>query len=100
ALGLSGNRFSMQFHSLVALPMLLVAMTLIAATVSLRFARMGQSGSMILGGILAGFLLYVTLVVATAFGNVGFVPPVVAAWGPVVVAMFSGVTFLLYKEDG
>jgi lipopolysaccharide export system permease protein len=30
----------------------------------------------------------------------GFVPTVVAAWVPVVVAMFFGVTFLLYKEDG
>lgn len=99
-MGLSGARFAMHFHSLVAMPMLLVAMTLIAATVSLRFARMGQSGTLILGGILAGFLLYVALVVTTAFGNTGFVPPVVAAWVPVVVAMFSGVTFLLYKEDG
>lgn len=100
ALGLSGNRFAMQFNSLLALPALLIAMTLIAASVSLRFARMGQSGTMILGGILAGFLLYVALVVFTAYGNVGLIPPVVAAWVPVVVAMFSGVTFLLYKEDG
>jgi len=100
ALGLQANRFAMQFHSLIALPMLMVAMTLIAATVSLRFARMGQSASVILGGILAGFLLYVALVVFTAFGNVGFVPPVLAAWVPVVVAMFFGVTFLLHREDG
>jgi len=100
ALGLQPNRFAMHFHSLVALPMLMVAMTLIAATVSLRFARMGQSASVILGGILAGFLLYVALVVFTAFGNVGFIPPVLAAWVPVVVAMFFGVTFLLHREDG
>jgi len=100
ALGLQPNRFAMQFHSLIALPMLMVAMTLIAATVSLRFARMGQSASVILGGILAGFLLYVALVVFTAFGNVGFIPPVLAAWVPVVVAMFFGVTFLLHREDG
>lgn len=100
ALGLQPNRFAMHFHSLIALPMLMVAMTLIAATVSLRFARMGQSASVILGGILAGFLLYVALVVFTAFGNVGFIPPVLAAWVPVVVAMFFGVTFLLHREDG
>lgn len=100
ALGLQPNRFAMHFHSLVALPMLMVAMTLIAATVSLRFARMGQSASVILGGILAGFLLYVALVVFTAFGNVGFIPPVLAAWVPVIVAMFFGVTFLLHREDG
>jgi lipopolysaccharide export system permease protein len=75
-------------------------MTLIAATVSMRFTRMGQSATVILGGILAGFLLYVVSVLVKAFGSAGVVPPVVAAWTPVVVAMFYGVTFLLYKEDG
>lgn len=98
--GLRANAFAMQFHSLLALPVLLVAMTLIAATVSMRFARMGQSATMILGGVLAGFLLYVVSVLVKAFGNAGFVPPFVAAWLPVVVAMFFGVTFLLHKEDG
>jgi len=98
--GLRANAFAMQFHSLLALPVLLVAMTLIAATVSMRFARMGQSATMILGGVLAGFLLYVVTVLVKAFGNAGFVPPYVAAWLPVVVALFFGVTFLLYKEDG
>jgi len=98
--GLKANAFAMQFDSLVALPFLLVAMTLIAATVSMRFARMGQSATMILGGVVAGFLLYVVSVLVKAFGVAGFVPTVVAAWVPVVVAMFFGVTFLLYKEDG
>jgi lipopolysaccharide export system permease protein len=98
--GLNANSFGMHFHSLIALPMLLVAMTLIAATVSMRFARMGQSVTMILGGVLAGFLLYVISVLVKAFGTAGIVPPLVAAWIPVVVAMFFGVTFLLYREDG
>jgi len=98
--GLNANNFGMQFHSLIALPMLLVAMTLIAATVSMRFARLGQSMTMILSGVLAGFLLYVVSVLVKAFGTAGIVPPVVAAWIPVVVAMFFGVTFLLYREDG
>lgn len=98
--GLRASAFAMQFHSLLALPLLMVAMTLIAATVSMQFARMGQSATMILGGVVAGFLLYVVSVLVKAFGNAGFVPPYVAAWLPVVVAMFFGVTFLLYKEDG
>jgi lipopolysaccharide export system permease protein len=98
--GLSANSFGMHFHSLIALPMLLVAMTLIAATVSMRFARLGQSMTMILSGVIAGFLLYVVSVLVKAFGSAGIVPPVVAAWIPVVVAMFFGVTFLLYREDG
>lgn len=98
--GLSANPFAMQYHSLLAMPFLLVAMTLIAATVSMRFARLGQSAPMILGGVAAGFLLYVASVLVKAFGSSGFVLPVVAAWFPVVVAGFFGVTFLLHKEDG
>jgi lipopolysaccharide export system permease protein len=98
--GLRAAKFATQFHTLMAMPFLLVAMTLIAATVSMRFQRMGQSATMILGGVLAGFLLYVVSVLIQAFGNAGFVPPFIVAWIPVVVAMFFGVTFLLYKEDG
>lgn len=98
--GLRASAFAMQFYSLMALPVLMVAMTLIAATVSMRFERMGQSATMILGGVVAGFLLYVVTVLVKAFGNAGFVPPYIAAWLPVIVAMFFGVTFLLYKEDG
>lgn len=98
--GLRANAFAMQFHYLLALPPLLVAMTLIAATVSLRFTRLGVSIPLILSGIVAGFLLYVVSVLVKAFGSSGIVPPVIAAWFPVLIAMFFGVTFLLYREDG
>ncbi len=98
--GLGANAFAMQYQSLLALPLLLVAMTLIAATVSLRFIRFGQSGAVILAGVLAGFLLYVVTVLAKAFGTAGAVPPFVAAWLPVIVATALGVTVLLHKEDG
>jgi len=98
--GYSANEFDMYLQSIIALPALLIAMTLIAATVSLKFVRFGQSGMMILNGILAGFMLYVVTVLARAFGSAGYVPPVVAAWVPVLIAMFFGVSFLLHKEDG
>jgi len=98
--GLSGNGFAMQWHALLALPALLVAMTLIAATVSLKFMRFGASGMMILAGIFAGFVLYVVTTLVQAFGNAGYVPPFVAAWVPVIVALFFGISFLLRKEDG
>lgn len=98
--GINAAPFSTQYHVLIALPALLVAMTLIAATVSLRFARFGQSLSLILTGILAGFLLYVISVLMKAFGSAGIVSPIFAAWLPVLIAVFFGVFFLLHKEDG
>lgn len=98
--GFSANSFRMYYHSLIALPVLLMSMTLIAATVSLKFVRLGQSIPMILGGVAAGFLLYVVSVLVKAFGDAGFVSPVIAAWFPVVIAAFFGISFLLHKEDG
>ncbi|EJF85668.1 LPS export ABC transporter permease LptG [Candidatus Bartonella washoeensis] len=98
--GYSANSFDMYLQSLIALPALLIAMTLIAATVSLNFTRFGQSGTLILGGIIAGFTLYVISVLVQAFGNAGYIPPIIAAWTPVVIALFLGISFLLHKEDG
>lgn len=98
--GVSPNALETQFHSLLSLPFLMVAMTLIAATVSLKFSRINQSRSVILGGILSGFVLYVVTVLVRAFGSSGVMPPFVAAWVPVVVAMALGATILLHKEDG
>lgn len=80
--------------------MLLVAMVLIAATVSLRFARLGGIGVMILSGIGAGFVLYVVTKMARDLGIAGLVDPAAAAWSPAVVGVLIGFTVLLNQEDG
>ncbi|AQX18533.1 MULTISPECIES: LPS export ABC transporter permease LptG [unclassified Bartonella] len=100
SLGYSANKFDMHLQSLIALPMLLVAMTLIAATVSLKIPRFGQSRTLILGGVIAGFILYVISMLVRSFGNAGYIPPIIAAWVPVIVALFFAISFLLYTEDG
>ena len=98
--GISTKALETQFHSLLSEPFLLVAMTLIAATVSLKFSRFNQSRAVILGGIVSGFVLYVVTVLVKAFGSSGVVPPFVATWIPVIVAMALGATILLHQEDG
>jgi lipopolysaccharide export system permease protein len=100
ASGLPPYRFRLQFHVLLSRPLLLASMVLIAATVSLGLARSGQLGRMILGGVVAGFVLYVVTEIARDLGSEGLVPAVLAAWSPGVVATLLGVTVLLYREDG
>ena len=100
SLGYNAEAFAMHYNSLVAKPALFVAMTLLAATVAVQFARTGQSGRTIAGGIASGFVLYVVTFLAQALGSNSVVPPVVAAWFPVVAAGLFGVTILLHQEDG
>jgi len=98
--GLPAYAYELQYQLLLARPLLFAAMVLIAATVSLRVFRFGNIGRLIVGGVVAGFVLYVAGELARGLGSVGIVPPVLAAWSPAVVASLIGFTLLLYQEDG
>ncbi|NVK34601.1 MAG: LPS export ABC transporter permease LptG [Rhodobacteraceae bacterium] len=98
--GLPAYRYTLQYQTLLARPLLLVAMVLIAASVSLRVSRFGGLGKMILGGILAGFVLYVLTELTKDFGGAGIIPPIVAAWAPGIFGVLMGLTILLHQEDG
>jgi len=98
--GLNHLPYLVQFQSLLALPLFLVAMVIIAATVSLRFVRSGQGGKLILGGVLGGFVLYAFARLVISLGSNGIVSPFMAAWSPSLVAILFGMSILLYQEDG
>ena len=100
ATGLPTVRYHIRFHDLCATPLKLLAMVLIAAAFSLRPMRMGGALSLLLFSIGAGFLLYMTSEISTAFGESGLVPVALAAWTPAVIATLAAVTALLHLEDG
>ena len=98
--GLPAAQYRLQRQVLLARPLLLAAMVIIAATVSLRLFRLGNIGRMILGGVAAGFVLYVIGKLTQDFGGAGLVSPAAAAWVPASVALLLGTTILLRQEDG
>ena len=98
--GLPTHRFALQFQALLARPLLLAAMVLIAASVSLRLVRLGGVTRAVVGGVIAGFALYLGTAVAADLGEAGVMPPVVAAWLPGLGATLFGVSALLHSEDG
>jgi lipopolysaccharide export system permease protein len=98
--GLPSARFELQYQLLLARPLLLVAMVLVAAAATLRFARLGGLGRTILGGVVAGFLLYVGSELAGNLGRSNLVPPMLAAWSPAFIGALMGFMVLLKQEDG
>ena len=75
-------------------------MVFLAAAVSLRFFRFGGVQKMVLSGVAAGFLLYVLSKVTEDLSKAELMPPVAAAWLPVLVGGLAGFIALLYQEDG
>ncbi len=98
--GLDATRYRLHREALMARPLLFVAMILVAASVSLRFFRFGGVGQMVLGGVAAGFLLYVATEMMEDLGGSGLVGTTLAAWFPAVVGSLLGVLVLLHQEDG
>lgn len=98
--GLVAAGYRLQFQKLLARPFFLAAMVLLAAAVSLRFFRFGGIQKMVLGGITAGFLLYILQKVTEDLSKADLMHPVAAAWLPVLVGGLTGFMALLYQEDG
>lgn len=98
--GLPSHRYALQHQILLARPLLLIAMVLIAASVSLRLVRLGGVGRAVLGGVIAGFALYLGSAVTADLGEADAIPSLVAAWLPGTVGAMFGVSSLLWSEDG
>lgn len=98
--GFGAEKYRLQLQSLLARPFLLMAMVLIAAVVGLRVFRFGGVGQTILGGVLAGFLLYLGTKLTEDLGDAGVIHPIAAAWFPALTGIFLGVLVLLHREDG
>ena len=97
--GFSSVKHRLHWHSLLAVPLLLCAMVLIAAAFSLRFTRRG-TWVLVLGGLLGGFLFYFVSDLMLALGLSGKLPPVLAAWTPAGIFTLVGIAGLFHLEDG
>ncbi len=98
--GFSALKHRLHWHSLLAVPFLLCAMVLIAATFSLRLTRYGGTLLVITGGVIAGFLLYFLSDLVYALGLSASLPVVLSAWSPVVISTLLGLAMLMHLEDG
>ena len=98
--GLDPTAYRLKYQELLARPLTLAAMVLVAACFSLRFFRMGGVEYMVSGGVAAGFVLYVATKVINDLGEAGFISAAVAGWSPGLVGCLFGVYVLLQQEDG
>lgn len=98
--GLSGQKYLMRWHGLLAGCLWLGVMVILAATFSLNPARSKRTSLMISTGVFISFLLYFFRDMSTAMGQAGTIPSLLAAWAPTGVTAIFAATKLLYSEDG
>jgi lipopolysaccharide export system permease protein len=98
--GFSARAHRVWFQMELALPLLLAAMTLIAAGFTMRHARFGKTGQMVLFALAGGFAIFFLRNFAQVLGVNGQIPVPLAAWSPPVAAVLLSLGLLLHLEDG
>lgn len=98
--GFSARNHKVWFQMELTLPLLMVAMVLVGAGFTMRHARFGKSGIMVLYALVLGFSLYFIRNFAGLLGESGQLPILLAAWGPPLAAILLPMGLLLHLEDG
>lgn len=98
--GFSATRYMLYFDTLLVLPAMFAAMVFMAASFSLRLARLGGLSRVILFSALAGFGVYFFSDVTKALGESGILPVALAASAPAAAAILLGMTLVFHREDG
>jgi len=98
--GFSARSLRLQLHKLFALPFLLIAMTFIAASVSMSLVRGGGTLRLLITGSVVGFAVFFADSIFTAFGEVAVLPVILAAWIVPLMALMLGINHLANIEDG
>ncbi len=98
--GFSARAHQVWYQMELAQPLLLVAMVLIAAGFTMRHARAGKGGVLVLLAILGGFFIFFLRNFAQVLGENGQIPIVLAAWAAPAAATLMALGLLLHLEDG
>jgi lipopolysaccharide export system permease protein len=99
--GIPLEPFAMRLNELLALPVRLAAMAVLALVFALPIhARGGGTAALIIGGIAAGFVAFILTQFSQAVAEASLVPVRIAAWTPPLVTLLVGLSAILFREDG
>lgn len=98
--GFSSAHQKLRFHKLLALPLTLIAMAVIAAGVSMRLTREGGTLKFMLSGAAIGFAVFFVENIIKAFGENGAISPILAVWLIPIFVLSCGMAYLSVLEDG
>lgn len=100
ATGMDVTRHEARFQSLLALPVLLLSMVMIAACFSLPTGRIFSTSQTLGFSVLCGFLLFLFNDFVGLMGELNLLPALISSWTPAVIALLLSVSYLLTTEDG
>ena len=98
--GLQTTEIQAYYQSLLAQPLMLVAMVFMAAAIALRTQRTSGLLPIIVGGIGFGFIAFFLSGFLRALSMGDEIPIIMGSWAAPIIILLTGMTFLAQLEDG
>ncbi len=98
--GFESNPLWAHFYGMLAQPVLNMALVILAGALALRAPRQQRGWWLVAGTICVGFVVFFLGDFLEALGISERLPIMVAAFAPATISLLTGLTALLYLEDG
>ncbi len=98
--GFSSTSYRLKMHQLLSTPLMFAGMSLLGAVFCLRLMRLGGMTQLVVSGIVLGFAVFFINQLFSSMGKAEIIPVSLAGWTPAILALLTGMTLLVYTEDG
>ena len=98
--GFDATALKIHMQSLLSRPLMFAAMILLAASVSLRPPRQWGTSTLIVTGVIMGFVIFFLSSFLQALGASGQLPPLISAWVAPSICLLLGMLAMMTFEDG
>jgi len=98
--GFSSTAYRLKLHQLLSTPLMFAGMSLLGAVFCLRLMRLGGMTQLIVSAIVLGFAVFFVNQLFSSMGKAEIIPVFLAGWTPAILALLTGMSLLIYTEDG
>jgi len=96
--GLNSQKFKVRLNQLITLPLMFLAMSLIACFFGINHVRNHKAVIIIFLGIITGVALYITSAIITSFGSSGLISVFASTWMPSFISLAVAILLIYNKE--
>jgi lipopolysaccharide export system permease protein len=98
--GFSSTAYRLKLQQLLSTPLMFAGMSLLGAVFCLRLMRLGGMTQLVVSGVVLGFIVFFVNQLFSSMGKAEIIPVFLAGWTPAILALLTGMTLLVYTEDG
>ena len=99
ASGFSATRYKVYLQSLLSLPFLFMAMSLLAACFALLPPRSRKAGILFVAALGLSFIIFFLKNIIISFGATARLNYIIAGWVPTLIVLSAAIYYLLNKEE-